>query len=251
MAVNNILKRIRIVLIQTSHPGNIGSAARAMKTMGLTDLCLVKPKYFPDEQANTMSSNAQDILEQAQVVDTVQEAIADCKLVIGSSARHERSLAWDILEPRICGERVATAANNNAKVALLFGRESSGLTNDELALCHHLVHVPTNPEYSSLNVASAVQIMSYECRQSVLQLAEKETKVESNEKNKTEDVVSASAMESYYQQLETAMVDSDFLDPDNPRHLMNRIRRLYGRVGVTQSELNILRGMLVAFQKRK
>lgn len=243
MIARNILANIRIILIHTSHPGNIGSAARAMKTMGLSELYLVKPKTFPDEQATAMSSNASDILDSAIVVDTLQEALVDCQLVVGSSARHERSLSWDILEPRDCSEQLVKQAKTG-KVAIVFGRESSGLTNDELALCHYLVHIPTNPDYSSLNVASAVQILSYECRMA------SRSKLEINEGD-VEEVATVDAMEGFYEHLESAMIDTEFLDPENPRHLMTRLRRLYGRVKVTPSELNILRGMLSAFQKRK
>ena len=254
MSLNNILKKtlshIRIVLIQTSHPGNIGSAARAMKTMGLENLVLVKPKKFPDEQATTMSSNAQDILEKARVVDSLEEAVADCELVVGSSARDKRSLAWDIVEPRECCERAVkriVAGEKASKVALVFGRESSGLTNDELALCQHLVHIPTNSEYSSLNIASAVQLLCYECRLSAISLSQNEEK---NETMSKKDLVTAKELEGYYQHLETAMIGSSFLDPENPKHLMTRLRRLYARSQMTRSELNILRGMLSAFQKK-
>jgi len=243
MSTRNTLANIRIVLIQTSHPGNIGSAARAMKTMGLSELYLVNPKSFPDDQAVTMSSNATDILDNATVVNSVQDALVGCRLVVGTSARYERTLAWDILDPRECSQELVKEAHTGT-VAILFGRENSGLTNDELALCHHLVHIPTNPDYSSLNLASAVQILSYECR--VASQANSEMT-----KSETEEVVTVDAMEGYYKHLETAMIESSFLDPENPKHLMTRLRRLYGRVKVTPSELNILRGMLAAFQKKK
>jgi len=247
MTTRNTLENIRIVLIQTSHPGNIGSTARAMKTMGLSELFLVKPKRFPDEQAITMSSNAEDILDQAVVVDSLQDALVGCHWVVGSSARDQRSLAWDVLDARECGVKVVDKTNHG-KVALVFGRESSGITNDELAHCHQLVHIPTNPDYSSLNLASAVQLLSYECRVASLNDAKKTTT--STDKNQ-EESVTVDAMESYYQYLESAMVDAQFLDPHNPKHLMARLRRLYGRAQVSPSELNILRGMLVAFQKNK
>jgi len=247
MTTRNTLENIRIVLIQTSHPGNIGSTARAMKTMGLSELFLVNPKRFPDEQAITMSSNAEDILDQAVVVDSLQDALVGCHWVVGSSARDQRSLAWDVLDARECGEKVVDKTHHG-KVALVFGRESSGITNDELAHCHQLVHIPTNPDYSSLNLASAVQLLSYECRVASLNDAKKTTT--STDKNE-EGSVTVDAMESYYQFLESAMVDAQFLDPHNPKHLMARLRRLYGRAQVSPSELNILRGMLVAFQKNK
>ena len=241
------LSNIRIVLIETSHPGNIGSAARAMKTMGLSDLYLVKPKYFPDKRANMMSSNADDILGRAVVVDCLQAALDDCHVIIGSSARDKRSLAWDTFDPRHCGKQVGQALSEHKQVALVFGRERSGLTNEELSLCHHLVHIPSNPEYRSLNVASAVQILSYECRmgvqQTMLEPVVKEDMKEGRVKSKE--------MEGFYQHLETALIEVEFLDPKNPRYLMPRLRRLYGRIQVTRSELSLLRGMLSAFQGRK
>lgn len=245
MTTKNRLANIRIVLIQTSHPGNIGSAARAMKTMGISTLYLVKPKSFPDVQASTMSSNAHDVLDNAVVVEHLKDALVGCQWVVGSSARDERSLSWDVLDARSCGEQAVKKAST-AEVALVFGRESSGITNDELALCHSLVHIPTNPEYSSLNLASAVQLLSYECR-----VASQLTSAETDDKDKTDkDVVTVDALESYYQYLEASMIESGFLDPENPKHLMTRLRRLYARTEISPSELNILRGMLVAFQKK-
>ena len=246
MHTRNTLANIRVVLIHTSHPGNIGSAARAMKTMGLSELYLVKPKSFPDERAVAMSSSATDILNKAVVVDTMQEAIADCQLVVGASARHERTLSWDIQDSRDCGELLVQQANLN-KVAVVFGRESSGLSNDELALCQHLLHIPANPEYSSLNVASAVQIISYECR--MAWLAQKKVNRLPSESESQGNIVTASDMEGYYKHLETTMIKSGFLDPENPKHLMTRLRRIYGRIHLDRSELNILRGMLSAFHK--
>jgi len=241
--MNNILDNIRIVLIQTSHPGNIGSAARAMKVMGLSDLCLVKPRFFPDDQANALASSATDILENATIVDTLQQAIADCRLVIGTSARHHRTLQWETQDSRSCGASVVKQAQTG-KVAIVFGRESSGLTNEELSHCHSLVHIPTNPDYSSLNIASAVQILSYECRLAA-------QSAEASAVCKTEDErVSSAEMDGYFKQLETVLIETDFLDPDKPRHLMPRLRRLYSRTGVNRSELNILRGILTAFQKK-
>lgn len=238
------LSNIRIVLIQTSHPGNIGSTARAMKTMGLSDLHLVNPAHFPDPQANVMASNADDILADATVVENLQQALADCHRVIGTSARHQRTLAWETFNPRHCGEFVAKQLAQNKKVALVFGRERTGLTNEELSLCHHLVHIPTNPDYSSLNIASAVQLLSYECR-----VASVDIPLPSN--GVDEEIISADDMEGFYQHLEKALIEVEFLDADNPRYLMPRLRRMYGRIEVTRSELSLLRGMLSAFQGRK
>lgn len=247
MSAINSLANIRIVLIQTSHPGNIGSAARAMKTMGLSTLYLVKPKSFPDVQATTMSSSASDILDSATVVEHLQDALVGCQWVVGSSARDARSLAWDVLDARTCGEQAIKKASS-AKVALVFGRENSGISNDELALCHSLVNIPANPEYSSLNLASAVQLLSYECRVASLSLGN-DSRL--NKQADAADIVTVDAMESYYQHLEAAMIESGFLDPEQPKHLMARLRRLYARTEISPSELNILRGMLVALQRSK
>ncbi len=238
-------------MIHTSHPGNIGSAARAMKVMGLSELYLVNPKSFPDDQANALSANATDILDNAQVVSSLAEAIADCQLVVGSSARHERTLSWNIQDSRQCGETIVQQASHG-KVALLFGRESSGLTNDELAVCQHLVHIPTNPDYSSLNVASAVQLLAYECRiASMNSKASTTTEANNSEhNNQANDWVTAEETEGFFQHLKQVMEDVEFLDPQNPKHLMTRLRRLYSRSGMTRSELNIQRGFLSAIQKK-
>jgi len=244
------LKKVRIVMIQTSHTGNMGAAARAMKVMGLSELFLVKPKSLPDEQSIAMSSNANDILENATIVETLDEAITGCQLVVGTSARHERTLSWDIQDSRASGELIAKhlSTQKNAKTAILFGRESSGLTNEELAVCQHLVHIPTNTDYSSLNVASAVQILSYECRLALLDLKDKTVNI--TEKN-DDELVSADDLENYFEHLKQVMIEVNFLDPENPRYLLPRLRRLYSRSGITRSEMNILRGMLAAIQKHK
>ena len=238
-------------MIHTSHPGNIGAAARAMKVMGLSDLCLVNPKSFPDDQANAMSANATDILDKATVVTTLAEAIADCQLVVGSSARHERTLSWDIQDSRECGETIAKHARK-VKVALLFGRESSGLTNDELAVCQHLVHIPTNPDYSSLNIASAVQLLAYECR--IASLKSESAPVSKDKeklgKDQEDKWVTSEEIEGFFQHLKQVMEEVEFLDPENPKHLMTRLRRLYSRSSMTRSELNIQRGFLSAIQKK-
>ena len=249
------LSNIRIVLIQTSHPGNIGAAARAMKTMGLSDLCLVNPLKYPDPQADAMASGADDVLDGAKVVATLSEAVADCQHIIGTSARSQRTLRWRLLTPRACGEFAAKSAQNQ-KVAIVFGRERTGLTNEELELCHQLVHIPSNPDYSSLNVAAAVQILSYESRVGHLGLSETitDTDLDNTEDSAEalgEEIVSAADMDGFYQQLETLMIETEFLNPDDPRYLMRRMRRMYGRIDVTRSELNLLRGSLSAFQGRK
>lgn len=245
------LSHIKVVMIQTSHTGNMGAAARAMKVMGLSQLTLVQPKSLPDEQALAMSSNASDILDNAVVVDSLAEAIADCHLVVGTSARQGRSLRWDIKDSRSCGALIANhVQNHQAPVAILFGRESSGLSNEELALCQHLVHIPTNLDYSSLNIASAVQILAYECRLALLELNQMGQAVVPEPIADEDKSVTADELNGYFEHLKQVMLEVEFLDPKNPRYLMPRLRRLYARSGVTRSELNILRGMLAAIQKK-
>lgn len=254
--LQDTLNGIRIVMVQTSHTGNIGAAARAMKVMGLSELYLVNPKSAPDQQSVAMSSNATDILDNAIIVETLSEAITGCKLVVGTSARHERTLSWDIQNSRSCGELIAKHSSSKAKVAVLFGRESSGLTNEELAVCQHLVHIPTNPDYSSLNIASAVQILSYECRLAAINLyaavdTNDNDSTDNQNKDSNDDWVTADDLESYFEHLKQVMIDVDFLDPENPRYLIPRLRRLYSRSGITRSEMNILRGMLASIQKKR
>ena len=253
--LESTLQNIRIVMIQTSHTGNMGAAARAMKVMGLSDLCLVNPKSLPDDQAIAMSSNATDILNNATIVNSLSDAISDCQLVVGTSARCDRSLTWDIQDSRTCGELIAKHAGsekiNNAKVAILFGRESSGLTNEELAVCQHLVHIPTNPDYSSLNIASAVQILSYECRLAAMSLdSTADNATQNNTTTDEEEWVNAEDLEGYFEHLKHTMIELEFIDPENPKYLIPRLRRLYSRSGISRSEMNILRGMLAAIQKR-
>jgi len=247
---SSILDNINIVMIQTTHTGNIGAAARAMKVMGLSKLYLVNPKSLPDEQSIAMSSNASDVLENAIIVDTLNEAIFDSQLVVGTSARHERSLSWNIQDSRSCAEHIVRHIDSqkNAKVSILFGRESSGLTNEELALCQHLVHIPTNPDYSSLNIASAIQILSYECRLAAIN--QTQDPIEAPNLKDKDEWVNANELDSYYEHLESTLVDIDFIDPDKPKHLLPRLRRLYSRSGITRSEMNILRGILSSIQKK-
>ena len=234
-----MLERIRIVLVETSHPGNIGAAARAMKNMGLSQLYLVKPAHFPNAEATSRASGADDVLAQATVCESLDDALAGCAHVVGASARL-RSLPWPLVTPRVCA---AEALAQQGEIAIVFGRERSGLTNEELERCSQLVHIPCNPEFSSLNVASAVQLLSYE-----LFIAAGEGQ-EISQSGDSEPATS-DELEGYYQHLEQTLVEIDYLDPDKPRQLMRRLRRLYNRAGVEQTELNILRGILTATQKQ-
>ncbi|WP_205895805.1 tRNA (cytosine(32)/uridine(32)-2'-O)-methyltransferase TrmJ [Pseudomonas leptonychotis] len=237
-----MLENIRVVLVGTSHPGNIGGAARAMKNMGLAQLVLVDPQDFPSADADARASGASDILQAAQVVGTLEEALIGCRLVLGTSAR-DRHIPWPMLEPRECGVAACEQAQQGAQVALVFGREYAGLTNDELQRCHFHVHIPSDPAFSSLNLAAAVQVLAYEVRMAWLAAQEQPAKpvpvVEQDE-----EPVTADELESFYRHLEQALVEIRFLDPDKPRHLMSRLRRLYGRSAVNNLEMNILRGIL-------
>jgi tRNA (cytidine32/uridine32-2'-O)-methyltransferase len=232
---------IRIVLVNTSHPGNIGGVARAMKNMGLTRLYLVAPKDYPNEQAEWRAASATDVLESAVVVRTLEEAIGDCQFVVGTSAR-ERRIPWPLQDARQCAERMAQASSKE-QVAVLFGREDRGLTNEELKVCNLHLNIPTSDAYSSLNLAMAVQIVTYE-----LKMASASAARDEHEQWDT-PFASRDNMERFYTHLEEALIAIEFLDPAAPRQLMSRLRRLYNRVRLDEMELNILRGILTETQK--
>lgn len=240
------LANVRVVMVNTTLPGNIGSAARAMKTMGLSDLVLVDPKKPINDEAVARSSGATDILDAAKVVSTLDEAIEDCGLVIGTSAR-SRSIPWPLLNPRECAERTILTSNRQ-KVAILFGREDRGLTNDELAKCHAHVHIPTNPDYSSLNIASAIQVICYELRMAIESKVHPESQFWGVDWDK--ELASAQELEGFMSHLESVMVKTGFLDPDNPRYVMTRLRRLFNRSLPDKVEINVLRGILSAITKK-
>ncbi|WP_409523393.1 RNA methyltransferase [Nitrincola sp. MINF-07-Sa-05] len=240
-----MLEQTRIVLVNTTHPGNIGAVARAMKNMGLSDLCLVAPKLFPHPDAFARSSGAADLLESARVVETLDQALADCHLVVGTSARG-RHIPWPLLNPRQMAA-VATTLQPQSRLAVVFGREDRGLTNEELQLCHHHVHIPTNEAFSSLNVAAAVQVIAYELRMAVLD----QDKAEAPQWGVSWDIDLAEnrELELLFDHLEQTLVDIDFLDPDNPRQLMNRLRRMILRAVPDKVEVNVLRGILTKVER--
>ena len=238
----NVLSNIRIILVGTSHPGNIGAAARAMKTMGLSRLYLVSPKDFPCAEATARASGADDILSQAEVCLSLPEALQGCGMVIATTAR-TRALSWQVIEPREMAKKVVDIAGEQ-DCALVFGHERSGLSNEELDLCQAAVMVPTNEDYSSLNLAAAVQIISYEIRQAVLGIDE-----ESHESDQT-PMANSDQMEGFYEHLEQTMIDIDFLNPDQPKFLMRRLRRLFNRTVMEESEVQMMRGLLSASQKQ-
>lgn len=240
------LSFIRVVLVATTHAGNIGATARAMKNMGLTQLVLVTPKYsLPHPDASARASGADDILENALTVNSLEEALTGCHLVLGTSAR-ERQIPWPLLSPREAAQKSIAAITNDQHVAFVFGREHAGLTNEELQQCNYHIHIPSDETFSSLNVASAVQVISYEARMAWLET--KQLRKETSEKA-TEQPCTHDDLERFYKHLEQLLIAIEFLDPAQPKHLMTRIRKLYGKAQLSKVEMNILRGILTETEK--
>lgn len=237
------LANIRIVLVRPTHPGNIGGTARAMKNMGLDRLCLVSPERFPDDEAEARAADASNVLSGALVFDTLEAAVGDCVLTIGTSSRARR-IGWPTLTPNECAERLV-ATQSTGPVALLFGQERTGLTNEELDRCHAVVSIPVSPAYPSLNLVCAVQILAYEILQAFQRsdgaLARGAAAEELAPATREE-------LDRFYEHLERVLVRIGFLDPANPRLLMRRLTRLFNRAEPVQSELNILRGILTAVE---
>lgn len=241
--MDNQFSHVRIVMIGTSHAGNIGAAARAMKVMGLSRLYLVAPRCRMNEDTLAMSASAFDVIDGIKIVDRLEDALEGCVSAYGASAR-VRGMDWPMLPPRAAAERMAVEVQQG-DVAWVFGREDSGLSNDELRQCQTHVHIPTNPNYSSLNVAAAVQVLCYETRVALLGDAVPAPKkvAQGSEKATIE------AMEHFYTHLEEAMVDIEFHDPAAPKQTMTRLRRLFNRVELETMELSILRGVLTGIQR--
>lgn len=234
-----MLSNIRVVLVGTSHPGNIGSTARAMKTMGLSTLYLAEPRVEPDGQSIALAAGASDILKHLVKVDSLAEAIADCSLVIATSAR-SRTLDWPMLEPREAGQKLVTESVTGP-VAIVFGRENHGLSNEELQQCTYHVAIPANPEYSSLNLAQAVQIICYETR--VAHLAGIESAQEPTEYPLAAD------QERFFVHLENTLFSTGFIIKNHPGQVMTKLRRLLSRARIESQEMNILRGILTSIDK--
>jgi len=241
-----MFRSVCIVLVETSHPGNIGAAARAMKTMGLNNLVLVAPKEFPCAEATARASGADDVLARARVVETLSEAIEDCGFIVGASARF-RSLPWPIVDPRACARTVREQAADN-RVAIVLGPEHSGLTNEDLGRCHQLVHIPASPEYSSLNLAMAVQVLCYELR---MAREEASRTIDAAEPEHREiPLATADELDGFHQHMEAVLANVGFLKPDHPKQLRLRLRRIFHRSHLDQTEINILRGILAALDPR-
>lgn len=241
MSFPSPLERIRVVLSHPSHPGNIGAAARAMKTMGLSRLYLVNPKIFPDPQAEAMATGAVDLLARATLCASLTEALAGTVSATALTSRR-RELAT---EPTWARQAAATlvAETGQGEVALVFGNETAGLSNDEVAQCKHWALIPTSPEFKSLNLAQAVQILCYELRLAAVDIGVPPAVTEAGEPANHQEV------EALITHLERAAIASGFLDPAKPRRLMPRMRRLFSRAGLEKEEVNILRGMLSSFEK--
>lgn len=253
----NYLDNCRVILVNTTHPGNVGSAARAMKTMGLTELYLVSTNTeIIDDYAVARASGADDILLKATIVETLQEAIVDCHYLLGTSAR-ERTLSSTVITPKEAAYKaINNYASKNYKIGILFGQERMGLTNEELSLCHQQILIATNPDFSSLNIASAVQLICYEFNLAnidLLNLIQKPaatvTEIKTNNLSNLSNLASVNEMELFYQHLERVMLKTEFMDPKQPKLLMRRLRRLFNRAEVSQQELNILRGIFTACEK--
>lgn len=235
------LSSIRVVLVRTTHPGNIGSAARAVKNMGIAQLALVSPRKFPDPEATALASGADDVLAGAKVFDSLTDAIGDC---ISAYALSARLREWG---PQVVAVRDAAvdavSRANDGPIAFVFGNEASGLSNEELLACQHHVRIPTDPGWSSINLAQAVQIVSYELRMAATGGSMPEAK--------TEPKATVADLEGLYGHLKAAATDAGFLHPANPGRLDERFRRLFGRGRIEREEVNILRGLLKALLKRR
>ncbi len=236
----NHSNQIHIVLVGTSHPGNIGAAARAAKTMGVENLVLVNPKCFPDNQATVRATGAVDVLDRAIVCKSLNEAVSNCAFVVGTSSR-VRGLPCPEITPRELGKRVWQELQQGS-VAIVFGRESSGLSNEEMDLCQFVTTIPTNWEFGSLNLAAAVQVICYEIFMAALQEAPAKA-------NGEEELATSAELERFFEHLQEVLLSIEFLDPKQPKLLMRRLRHLYNRARPTQVEVNILRGILSSTQR--
>ncbi len=234
-----ILNELRIILVSPSHPGNIGATARAMKNMGLSQLYLVNPESFPHPLASARAAGADAVLEQAVVVDNLEDALSDCEWVFATSARR-RNLTWPQLDVRSSAELIAK--NPQRPTAVVFGCERVGLSNEELARAHYHIYIPTDKAFSSLNLAQAVQVVTYELYMAQQQKPERPA---ASPRLATGDEVNG-----FYHHLEQTLTEVDFLDPKQPKMLMQRLRRLFNRAQLEQKEINILRGILSAVDKQ-
>ncbi len=254
-AVSAHLSHVRIVMVNTTLPANIGSALRAMKTMGLTKLVLVAPKTYPHPDIDALAAGATDLIEHIQIVDTLEDAIKDCHIVFGTSAR-SRTIPWPLLDARPAAElSLKAVSESQQEVAVIFGREDRGLTNEELAMANYHVTIPVNSDYGVLNVAQAIQVICYEMRMAAMNFVENPVDPEA-QMHVTDDIdmqwdeplVTHEQMEQFYPHLEKMLADIEFMDPKNPRLLPLRLRRLFGRIQLDRMEYHLLRGIFTRVQ---
>lgn len=236
-----MINNIRIVLVNTSHPGNIGAVARAMKAMELTNLYLVNPKVFPHVEATARAAGADDLLANANIVSSLAEALQNCELVFGTSARM-RELPAMVVDPKAAAAKISTVKTSPINIAIVFGRENNGLTNDELQLCNYHIYIPTSANFSSLNIAAAVQIIAYEIKMALAQ------QINTTDNQRVDTLATADEILLFYQHLEQTLIKIKFLNPQKPRRLMQRLKRMFNRTHLEKKELNILRGILSAVE---
>lgn len=254
-AISQHLSHVRIVMVNTTLPANIGSALRAMKTMGLSKLVLVAPKTYPHPDIDALAAGATDLIEQIEIVETLEDAIKDCHLVFGTSAR-SRTIPWPLLDARPAAEKSMQAViHDQQEIAIVFGREDRGLTNEELALANYHVTIPVNSDYGVLNVAQAIQVLCYEMRMATLAFADKQHDdqavmhvTDSEDMHWDEPLVTHEQMEQFYPHLEKMLAEIEFMDPKNPRLLPLRLRRLFGRIQLDKMEYHLLRGIFSRVQ---
>ncbi|WP_166168141.1 RNA methyltransferase [Acinetobacter sp. SA01] len=249
------LSHVRIVMVNTTLPANIGSALRAMKTMGLSKLVLVEPKIYPHPDIDALAAGATDLIEQIEIVPTLQEAIKDCHLVFGTSARN-RTIPWPLLDARPAAEKSLQAVvQDKQEIAIVFGREDRGLTNEELAMANYHVTIPVNSDYGVLNVAQAIQVICYEMRMAAMALTEQAEDpkaimhvTDDIDMQWDEPLVTHEQMEQFYPHIEKMLAEIEFMDPKNPRLLPLRLRRLFGRIQLDRMEYHLLRGIFSRVQ---
>ena len=254
-AVSAHLSHVRIVMVNTTLPANIGSALRAMKTMGLSKLVLVAPKTYPHPDIDALAAGATDLIEQIEIVETLADAIKDCHLVFGTSAR-SRTIPWSLLDARPAAEKsISAVVNDQQDVAVVFGREDRGLTNEELAMANYHVTIPVNTDYGVLNVAQAIQVICYEMRMATLAAVESGEDeaatmpvTDTKSMQWDEPLVTHEQMEQFYPHIEKMLAEIEFLDPKNPRLLPLRLRRLFGRIQLDRMEYHLLRGIFSRVQ---
>jgi tRNA (cytidine32/uridine32-2'-O)-methyltransferase len=241
---SDFLEKIRIVLIKPTEPGNIGSAARAMKTMGISELVLVQPKEFPSAKATARASGADDLLANALVVESLESALQGCDLVMGTSARL-RDLPWPLLAPREAAHRARQLEVSDGRIAVVFGSERSGMTNEEMDQCHFQIYIPTSEKYSSLNLAASVQVICYELR-----LAQLSTDTKGLHDESQEELASREQLDQFYRHWFDVMQRVGYYRPEQPKLLRRRIRRMFNRLMMVKSEVQIMRGFLSMIEKK-